>query len=93
MHEFDFLITKEKLEKDVDDFKDFLNPNTRAVTVAIAEPAVRSVQKGVTIQFLRRGYFHVDRPHLSPAAPMELFMVPDGKANAMSTLSTKLAHR
>lgn len=44
------------------------------------------------MQLERRGYFRCDRSH-SEAAPVELFMVPDGKQKAMSSLSTRLAHR
>eukprot|EP00937_MAST-01D_sp_MAST-1D-sp2_P007709 g7709.t1 len=90
--EFDFLVTKPKMEEG-DDFKDFLNGTTKAETEAVGEPALRNLQQGDTIQLERRGYFRVDRPFISPEKPLILFSIPDGKKGAMSTLSTKLAHR
>ena len=90
--EFDFLVTKAKMEEG-DDFKDFLTPQTRADTPALGDPAMRNLQKGDVVQLERRGYYRVDRPYLSAAKPLVLFTIPDGKQGAMSTLSTKLTHR
>ena len=90
--EFDNLISKEKLEED-DDFKDFINPNTMAETEVIGDAELKMLQKNEIIQLERRGYFRVDRPYICDAKPLLLFMIPDGKAKAMSGLSGKLAHR
>lgn len=90
--EFDHLLSKPKLE-DGDNFVDHLTPVTRAEMVAIGDHELRTAQVGDIVQLERRGYFRVDRPYLSADKPLVLFMVPDGKAKAMSTLSKNLAHR
>ena len=46
------------------------------------------------IQLVRRGFFRVDKAYGgSETSPLELILIPDGKKQAMSTLSTALAHR
>ena len=62
-------------------------------SAAWAEPATRLLPKNAVVQIERRGYFRVDSPYVSPSSPMVLFMIPDGKKKAMSTLSSKLTHR
>ena len=90
--EFDFLVTKAKLEEG-DNFKNFLTPVTRAEMKALGDHEMRNLQVGDILQLERRGYFRVDQIYLSEDKPLVLFMIPDGKAKAMSTLSTNLAHR
>ncbi|RLN90482.1 hypothetical protein BBJ28_00012440 [Nothophytophthora sp. Chile5] len=90
--EFDHLLNKPKLEEG-DDFHDFLTPVTRAEMHAVGDHELRNAKVGQVVQLERRGYFRVDEPYLSAEKPLVLFMVPDGKAKAMSTLSTNLAHR
>ncbi|OQS07909.1 glutamyl-tRNA synthetase [Thraustotheca clavata] len=90
--EFDHLISKPKLE-DGDNFIDHLTPVTRAEMHAIGDHGLRNLQYGDIIQLERRGYFRVDSPYVSKDKPLVLFMIPDGKQRAMSTLSTNLAHR
>lgn len=90
--EFDNLITKEKLEEE-DKFEDFINPNTMATTDVIGDAGLRMLKKHDVIQLERRGYYRVDRPYVSAEKPIILFMIPDGKAKAMSGSSGKLAHR
>lgn len=90
--EFDHLLSKPKLEEG-DDFHDFLTPVTRAETIALGDHGLRNLQHNQVIQLERRGYFRVDQPYVSATNPLVLFMIPDGKVKAMSTLSTKLAHR
>lgn len=92
LHEFDYLISKRKLE-DGEDFKDFLTEVTHAETLCMGEPAMRGLQEHAVIQIERRGYFRVDRPLSGSNSELVLFAIPDGKANAMSVLSKKLAHR
>jgi glutamyl-tRNA synthetase len=60
---------------------------------AIGDHGLRNLQRNDVIQLERRGYFRVDSPYLSKEKPLVLFMIPDGKQRAMSTLSTNLAHR
>jgi len=90
--EFDYLITKETIEED-DKFEDFVNPCTRAETDALGDPGLRHLKEGEVIQLERRGFFRCDRPYLGPQKPLMLFMIPDGKTKAMSSLSSALKHR
>ncbi|EQC32783.1 hypothetical protein SDRG_09754 [Saprolegnia diclina VS20] len=90
--EFDHLISKPKLEEN-DNFVDHLTPVTRAEMHALGDHGLRNLQYGDVIQLERRGYFRVDAPYVSKDKPLVLFMIPDGKQRAMSTLSTNLAHR
>ncbi|KAJ0409984.1 hypothetical protein ATCC90586_009661 [Pythium insidiosum] len=90
--EFDHLIAKPKLEEN-DNFQDHLTPVTRAEMRALGDHEMRNLQQDDVVQLERRGFFRVDRPYISKDKPLVLFMVPDGKAKAMSTLSTNLAHR
>jgi glutamyl-tRNA synthetase len=89
--EFDHLITKDKLDEN-DKFEDFVNPNTKAETKAWVDPCLRTLQVNDVIQLERRGFFRVDEPYQSPTKPLVLFMIPDGKTKAMSTLSSALVH-
>ncbi|ETN01274.1 glutamate-tRNA ligase [Phytophthora nicotianae INRA-310] len=90
--EFDHLLNKPKLEEG-DDFQDFLTETTRAEMHAVGDHELRNMKEGQVVQLERRGYFRVDVPYISDDKPVVMFMVPDGKVKAMSTLSTKLAHR
>lgn len=90
--EFDHLLNKPKLEEG-DNFVDHLTPVTRAEMQLLGDHELRTLKTGDVVQLERRGYFRVDAPYLSAEKPLVLFMVPDGKARAMSTLSTNLAHR
>ena len=75
--DFDFLITKDKIEKD-DNVDDFLNEHTEFRTEALADGNVAALQVDDVIQFERKGYFRVDRAfrHGEPAV---LFNIPTGK--------------
>ncbi|CAI5707113.1 unnamed protein product [Peronospora effusa] len=90
--EFDHLLNKPKLEEG-DNFYDFLTETTRAEMHAVGDHELRNMKEGDIVQLERRGYFRVDVPYISDDKPVIMFMVPDGKVKAMSTLSTKLAHR
>jgi len=90
--EFDNLIEKEKLD-DGDDFKNFINPNTMAQSTVIGDMGLKGLQKDEIIQLERRGFYRVDQPYINEKRGLVLYMIPDGKAKAMSGLSGKLAHR
>ena len=75
--EFDHLISKAKLNDD-EDFKDFVNPNTRFESTALCDPCLREVKEGQIIQLERRGFYRCDVPYGSQGGPV-LFFVPDGK--------------
>lgn len=90
--EFDNLLSKEKLDPE-DNFQDHLNPHTLAESEVTGDAGLKTLQKDDIIQLERRGYYRVDRPYVSAEKPLILYMIPDGKAKAMSGLTGKLAHR
>lgn len=79
LFDFDYLLTKDKLEDD-DDWEKFLTPQTEFKTEAIADLNVWDVQADEVIQFDRKGYYRCD-----VAADREkgtkgvFFKVPTGK--------------
>jgi len=77
MVDFDFLITKDKLEED-DNVDDFLTPQTEFRTEGIADMEVAKLVENDIIQFERKGYFRVDRA-FKPGRPAVLFAIPTGK--------------
>lgn len=77
LHDFDHLITKDKIEED-DDFKDYLTPQTEFKSKAIGDLNIRHLKVGDIIQFERKGYFRADRA--LGEQPPSLFAIPDGKA-------------
>ena len=90
--EYDFLITKSKLEDD-DNVDDFLNPVTMAVTPMLGEAALASAKADDVLQIERRAYFRVDRPLVDERRPLRLVLVPDGKTKKTSALSSALTRR
>lgn len=75
---FDHLITKKKLEEG-DNFEEYVNPLTWIERSALGDPNMRNLNKGDIIQLERKGYFIVDKPLISPGAPIVLFNIPDGR--------------
>lgn len=75
--DFDHLITKDKLEEG-DNFEDFITPETRFPSEAIADVNVKSLKVGDIIQFERKGFYRVDED-LSTSKELVLFTIPDGK--------------
>ncbi|EEP82642.1 glutamyl-tRNA synthetase [Uncinocarpus reesii 1704] len=78
LYEFDYLITKDKMEKD-DDINLILNPTTEVKTEALGDCNVAHLSEGEIIQFERKGYFRVDRPY-KEGQPAVLFNIPTGKS-------------
>ncbi|KAI4368242.1 hypothetical protein MLD38_016819 [Melastoma candidum] len=76
--EFDYLITKKKLEEG-EDFLDVLNPCTKKVTSAIGDSNMRILNRGDVLQLERKGYFRCDVPFVRPSKPIVLFAIPDGR--------------
>ncbi|KAI6657571.1 Bifunctional glutamate/proline--tRNA ligase [Oopsacas minuta] len=79
---FDYLITKPFVEKE-EDFKDFINKNTRIEEEAIGDPNLNSLKQGDIIQLQRKGFYICDQPHLldihtSKMSPCILFSIPSG---------------
>ncbi|KAI4094523.1 MAG: hypothetical protein LQ339_007484 [Xanthoria mediterranea] len=78
--DFDFLITKDKLEED-DNVDDFLTPRTEFRTPAVADGNFAIVQEGEVVQFERKGYFRVDQAFRHGERAVA-FCIPTGKVNA-----------
>ncbi|KAL4400536.1 glutamate--tRNA ligase [Malassezia pachydermatis] len=76
--DFDYLITKKKLEED-DKFQDFLTPQTRFETLAVADANVATLRKGDQIQFERKGYYILDNEQGADGR-REFIKIPDGRA-------------
>lgn len=79
MRDYSNLITKEKLDEG-DDFEKFINPKSLDETTGVADPALRTLNKGDRIQLERRGYFIVDAPFTYPDHPLVLVQIPDGRS-------------
>lgn len=84
--DFDYLITKTKLEED-DEINDFINPITEFQVAATADHNLATLTKGDVIQFERKGYYIVDKAFGqvsdlpgSIKESVELILIPDGKA-------------
>ncbi|KAI1185839.1 tRNA synthetases class I, catalytic domain-containing protein [Nemania serpens] len=77
--EFDYLITKDKLEED-DDLDKFLNPTTATMETAYCDEGVAKLKKDDIIQLERRGYYRVDKGyHDGDERKVVLFAIPTGK--------------
>jgi glutamyl-tRNA synthetase len=74
---FDYLITKDKLEKD-DTLEDFLATNTEFRSQAFADCNVKELSKGAIIQFERKGYYKLDVEY-GKGERMVFFDIPSGK--------------
>ncbi|KAL6146417.1 hypothetical protein ACLB2K_057096 [Fragaria x ananassa] len=79
--EFDYLITKKKLEEG-EDFLDVINPCTEKETDALGDTNMRNLKRGDVLQLERKGYFRCDVPYLRPSKPIVLFAIPDGRQQA-----------
>ncbi|KAK6523808.1 hypothetical protein TWF281_001776 [Arthrobotrys megalospora] len=75
--DFDYLITKDKLEED-DKMEDFLNDNTEFRVDGVADVNVKEVQQGEIIQFERKGYYRCDKPWAQGEKAV-FFNIPTGK--------------
>ncbi|KDP23319.1 hypothetical protein JCGZ_23152 [Jatropha curcas] len=76
--EFDYLITKKKLEEG-ENFLDVLNPLTKREIEAIGDSNMRNLKRGEILQLERKGYFRCDVPFVRPSKPIVLFAIPDGR--------------
>ncbi|KXJ93505.1 tRNA synthetases class I, catalytic domain-domain-containing protein [Microdochium bolleyi] len=75
--EFDYLITKDKLEEE-DELEKFLNPNTASMEEAFCDENVAKYKKDDIIQLERRGYYRVDKG-VEDGGKIILFAIPTGK--------------
>ncbi|VVB15198.1 unnamed protein product [Arabis nemorensis] len=76
--EFDYLITKKKLEEE-EDVSTVVNPVTKKETLALGDSNMKSLQRGDVIQLERKGYFRCDVPFIKSSKPIVLFSIPDGR--------------
>ncbi|KAI0968607.1 tRNA synthetases class I, catalytic domain-containing protein [Xylaria arbuscula] len=77
--EFDYLITKDKLEED-DDLEKFLNPTTATLEEAVCDEGVANLKKDDIIQLERRGYYRVDKAYGDgDERKVVFFLIPTGK--------------
>jgi glutaminyl-tRNA synthetase len=58
---YDRLFRVEDPANEDGDFKEYINPDSLQVTQAYAEPALRQVKFNEHYQFLRKGYFYLDK--------------------------------
>lgn len=75
--DFDYLITKDKLEED-DNVADFVNPHTEFRTLAMADEGVWTLKEGDIVQFERKGFYRLDKP-ATDSSPAVFFCIPTGK--------------
>ncbi|XP_043954745.1 bifunctional glutamate/proline--tRNA ligase isoform X2 [Gambusia affinis] len=88
------LITKAVLTKD-DDFKKYINKNSKLEEKMLGDPCLKSLKKGDIIQLQRRGFYICDQPYepISPnsckESPCVLLYIPDGHTKEMPTAGSK----
>ena len=103
LFEFDNLINKKSLDEE-ENFKDFINENNLAYMTVHGDAGMKALAVDDVVQIERRGLYRVDKAYGDKGKKgrdglgggeeeLVLFMIPDGKKKAMSTLSTKLEHR
>lgn len=88
------IISKAVLGKD-DDFKDYINKNSKLEEKMLGDPCLKNLKKGDIIQLQRRGFYICDQPYepVSPnsckESPCVLFYIPDGHTKEMPTAGSK----
>ncbi|XP_057691275.1 bifunctional glutamate/proline--tRNA ligase isoform X2 [Corythoichthys intestinalis] len=91
---FQPLITKAVITKD-DDFKDYINKNSKMEEKMLGDPCLKTLKKGDIIQLQRRGFYICDQPYepISPNSckdsPCVLIYIPDGHVKEMPTAGSK----
>ncbi|KAF1847884.1 glutamyl-tRNA synthetase [Cucurbitaria berberidis CBS 394.84] len=76
--DFDYLITKDKLEPE-DTLEDFLSKETEFRTKAVADCNAAELKVDDIVQFDRKGFFRIDRA-FAHNEPIVAFQVPTGKS-------------
>ncbi|XP_027136959.1 bifunctional glutamate/proline--tRNA ligase isoform X3 [Larimichthys crocea] len=88
------LISKAVITKD-DDFKDYINKNSKLEEKMLGDPCLKNLKKGDIIQLQRRGFYICDQPYepVSPnsckESPCVLLYIPDGHVKEMPTAGSK----
>ena len=83
--EFDHLITQPKIDEDTP-IENIVNTNSKIEYTAVTEGCIRSLQKGDSLQFERRGFYFIDQLEMV-GKQMTVHFVPDGKTKSMSGIS------
>ena len=76
---YDHLIAKALMAKE-DDFKDYMNKDSKYEIDMLAEEPISNLKKGDIIQVLRKGFFICDEPE-TDKKPGRLISVPDGSSD------------
>jgi bifunctional glutamyl/prolyl-tRNA synthetase len=76
---YDHLIAKSILAKD-DEFRDFMNTDSKFEVTAFVEPEVAALKKGDIIQILRKGFFICDAEATANESATLIF-IPDGSTD------------
>ncbi len=61
VREYDRLFQVENPSSEEGDFKSYINPNSLKVVTGYAEPSLRDANQGDRFQFLRKGYYCIDK--------------------------------
>ncbi|EJT50244.1 glutamate-tRNA ligase [Trichosporon asahii var. asahii CBS 2479] len=80
--EYDYLITKKKLEED-DNLTDVINPKTEYRVNALASAEVAQLKKWDIIQFERKG-FYIYQGEKDAEGRMQFGYIPDGRAESIA---------
>ncbi|XP_063428728.1 bifunctional glutamate/proline--tRNA ligase-like isoform X1 [Mytilus trossulus] len=92
--QYDHIITKPILAKG-EDFKQYVNMNSKQDNVMYGDPCLKDLKKGDIIQLQRRGYYICDQPYESVSVftgkcgPCVLLNIPDGHQKEMPTAGSK----
>jgi glutaminyl-tRNA synthetase len=69
VRQYDRLFKVEDPSNEDNDFKEYLNPDSLQIITAYVEPDLATAQPGRGYQFIRKGYFTLDK-HSSPEKPV-----------------------
>ena len=85
--DYDYLITKKKLEED-DDVANFVTPITEFRVEAWADAGVKELRVGDIMQFERKGYYRLDAAlGTGNDTRLEFVRIPDGRAAGLASKS------
>lgn len=84
--EYGHLINVTKLEED-QSVDDVINHNSKRVTAALGEAALKGLKENDIIQLQRKGFYRVDRAPTAenPNQEYVLILIPDGKSGSIKT--------
>uniref|UniRef100_A0A0N5AX29 glutamate--tRNA ligase n=1 Tax=Syphacia muris TaxID=451379 RepID=A0A0N5AX29_9BILA len=94
---YDHIISKPIVGKD-EDWKQFINCNSKHYSQMMGEPAIKSLKKGDIIQIQRKGYYICDCPFESKSGfseaqiPLVLIEIPDGSKTSTKEEQQQKSH-